>query len=146
MKKVNILNHLEVIGEGEYEVYIDDKLSIGEAIDEAVRTDVYWSGKDDCYYIDIAIEVLGADFIEEGALRAARAGYTIETERKYREHIEEWTENLDFEDLEEEIKEEIIKDIAENDFELKIIKSARKNDYSEYHRLIRDFTYIELYD
>jgi hypothetical protein len=144
MKKVNMLKYLEVIGEGNYEVYINKGEDINDAINEEARSRIYFSSKDDCDYIDIAVEAFGADIIEEGALQAAQIGHDIERGEKYIEQIEKWIENLEFEDIEEDIKKEIIKDIVENEMELKIIESLRKNDYNEYLQIIRKFTYADI--
>jgi enolase len=144
MKQINMLEYLEVIGEGDYKVYINNHIKLIDAIYETANNAPYWSGEDDCEYIDLAIEVYGAEFIEEGALQAAWAGRDIERHREYFEQIEEWAENLDFEELDEDIKEEIIQDIAENDMELKIIESVRQNDYDKFLQIIIDFTYTEI--
>jgi hypothetical protein len=144
MKKVNLIKYLEVIGEGEYEIDINKGADIGEAIYEAAGSKIYFSSKDDCDYIDIAVNEYGADIIEEGALQAAQIGYEIEMTEKYSEHIEYWAENLEFEDLDEDIKEEIIKDIAENEMELKIIESVKNNNYDKYLQIIIDYTYADI--
>jgi hypothetical protein len=144
MKRINILKYLEEIGSGDYKVYIKKGDDISEEIYEIASNIDYWSDNDDCYYIDIAVEHYGADIIEEGAISAAQAGYTIEVERKYMKHIEYWAKNLDFEELSEDIKEEIIEGIAENDMELKIIYSLIQNDYDMFFQIIRKFTYTDL--
>jgi hypothetical protein len=144
MKRINILKYLEEIGSGDYKVYINKGDDIGEVIYEIASNIDYWSDNDDCYYIDIAIEAYGADYIEYGAIQTAQAGYTIEVERKYMKHIEYWAKNLDFEELSEDIKEEIIEGIAENDMELKIIYSLIQNDYDMFFQIIRKFTYTDL--
>jgi hypothetical protein len=131
MKQVNLVEYLEVIGEGEYKVDINNHIRLIDAIDEKARIDVYLSCLDDCDYIDIAVEEYGWD---------------IERSREYFEQIEEWAENLEFEELSEDIKEEIIKDIAENEMELKIIESVRKNNYDKYLQIIRDYTYTTIYE
>ena len=129
MKKINVLEYLEVIGAGEYKVDIKNGGNICDTIDEAVKTDIYYSCLDDYGYIDIAVEEYGWD---------------IERSREYFEQIEEWAENLEFEELSEDIKEEIIKDIAENEMELKIIESVRKNNYDKYLQIIIDYTYADI--
>jgi Arc/MetJ-type ribon-helix-helix transcriptional regulator len=144
MKKVNLIKYLKVIGEGEYELYINRGDDIGDAISEITNNLDYWSSEDDCDYIDIAVEYYGCDILEEGALRAAQAGYTIEMNEKYIEQIEKWVENLEFEELSEIIKDKIIKDITENNMELKNIISLRKNNYDKYLQIIRDYTYADI--
>jgi hypothetical protein len=144
MKKVNLIKYLEVIGEGEYEIYIKRGDDICEEIYEITSGNIYFSSKDDCDYIDIAVEEYGYEILEQGALHAAQIGNDIEMKEKYLEHIEDWTENLEFEELSEDIKEEIIKDITENEMELKIIKSVRKNNYDKYLKIIKDFTYATI--
>jgi hypothetical protein len=144
MKNVNLIKYLEVIGEGDYEVYINKGDDINEAINEEARSRIYFSSKDDCDYIDIAVNEYGADIIEEGALQAAQIGHDIERGDRYIEQIEEWAENLEFEELSEDIKEEIIKDIAENEMELKNIISLRKNNYDKYLQIIIDYTYADI--
>jgi hypothetical protein len=146
MKKVNFIKYLEVIGEGEYEIDINKGADISEEIDEAAGSKIYFSSKDDCDYIDIAVNAYGCDILEEGALQAAQIGHDIERGEKYLEHIEYWAENLEFKDLDEDIKEEIIKDIAENEMELKIIESVRKNNYDKYLQIIEDYTYANIYE
>jgi hypothetical protein len=146
MKKINFIKYLEVIGEGEYEVYINNGKYIGEEIYEITSNLDYWSDNDDSYYIDIALESYGSDVLEGGALHAAWVGYTIETERKYWKHIINWVENLEFEELSEDIKEDIIKGIAENEMELKIIYSLIQNDFDMYLQIIKKFTYADLYE
>jgi len=146
MKNVNLIKYLEVIGEGDYEVYINKGDDINEAINEEARSRIYFSSKDDCDYIDIAVNEYGADIIEEGALQAAQIGHDIERGDRYIEQIEEWAENLEFEELSEDIKEEIIKDIAENEMELKNIISLRKNNYDKYLQIIIDYTYATIYE
>ena len=146
MKKINLIKYLKVIGEGEYKVYINKGDDIGEEIYKIARNLDYWSDNDESYYIDIALKSYGCDVLEGGALHAAWVGYTIETERKYWKHIINWVENLEFEELSEYIKEEIIQDIAEDDMELKIIYSLIQNDFDLYLQIIKKFTYADLYE
>ena len=146
MKKINVLEYLEVLGAGEYKVYINKGDNINDTIYEAARNDVYFSGKNDSYYINISLEILGDEFIKEDPLREAETGRELEIDRKYFDPIQHWAENLEFEELSEDIKEEIIKDIAENDMELKKIKSVRKNNYDKYLQIIIDYTYATIYE
>jgi len=146
MKKVNLIKYLELIGEGEYELYIKRGDYISDIITEAASDNIYYSGEDDCYYIDMAVKYYGCDVLEGGALHAAQIGYEIEMTEKYWEYIKDCTKNLEFKDLDEDIKEEIIKDIAENDMELKIIESVRKNNYDKYLQIIIDYTYANIYE
>ena len=144
MKKVNLIKYLKVIGAGEYEVYINKGDDIGVEIYEIASDLDYWSSADDCHYIDIAVEAYGCDILDNGAISAAQAGYTIGIERDYLEQIEKWAENLEFEELSEIIKDKIIKDITENNMELKNIISLRKNNYDKYLQIIRDYTYADI--
>jgi hypothetical protein len=146
MKKVNIIRYLEEIGEGEYGLYIKRGDYISDMINEAASGYVYYSGDDDFYYIDMAVEAYGYDILEEGVLYAAQIGYEVEMNEKYWDYIEECTKNLEFKDLEEDIKEEIIKDIAENDMELKIIESVKNNNYDKYLKIIKKYTYANIYE
>jgi hypothetical protein len=144
MKCVNMIKYLKLIGEGNYEVFINKGDDIGEEIYEIASNLDYWSDNYDCYYIDMAIEAYGYDILDNGAMSAAHAGYTIEIERNYWKYIEDWAKNLDFEELSEDIKEEIIQDIAEDDMELKIIYSLIQNNFDLYLRIIRKFTYADI--
>jgi hypothetical protein len=144
MKYVNLIKYLKVIGAGEYELYINKGDDIGDAISEITNDLDYWSDNDDCDYIDIAVKYYGCEILEEGALCAAKAGYIIEMERDYWDNIEEWAENLEFEELSEIIKDKIIKDITENKMELKDIICLRKNNYDKYLQIIKKFTYADI--
>jgi hypothetical protein len=131
MKQVNLVEYLELISKGD-EIY------------EIARDLVCSSGKNDSYYINISLEVLGDEFVKEDPLREAEAGREIEIDRKYWEYFERWAENLEFEELSEDIKEEIIKDIAEDDIELKIIKSVIENDFDLFLQIIKKYTYANI--
>jgi hypothetical protein len=131
MKQVNLVEYLELISKGD-EIY------------EIARDLVCSSGKNDSYYINISLEVLGDEFVKEDPLREAETGRELEIDRKYFDPIQHWAENLEFEELSEDIKEEIIKDIAENEMELKNIISLRKNNYDKYLQIIKKFTYADI--
>jgi hypothetical protein len=131
MKQVNLVEYLELISKGD-EIY------------EIARDLVCSSGKNDSYYINISLEVLGDEFVKEDPLREAETGRELEIDRKYFDPIQHWAENLEFEELSEDIKEEIIKDIAEDDIELKIIKSVIENDFDLFLQIIKKYTYANI--